>query len=541
MSSAEISPSSEPEASPPATGAAARTLEARQLRRNLLGRMLAMGCNMLVGLWLPPFLVRHLSLAVYGLVPLVNQVNAYATVFNTSVSTSTARFLTIDISRQDYESATRTLSTAVFGGLLLVLVGMGPLVGLLLWATPRFMRVPPGQEVPMYWLQVGALTALILGFLNNFSVVSFARNRLDIASVIEILQVLTRVGIIVALFYLWQPRVWQVGLGMAGGALMSLLCHIVAWRWLAPQVRLSWRAANFKRLRALMSTGGWITINMVGILLYSQIDLVLVNRLAGPEPGGAYGAILQWSVLLRMASTVVAGVLDPIMYARFGQDDEEGMLRLARRATKFLGLILGLPVGLMCGLSRPLLHTWMGPSVARYWKLLWLLTFHRSVNQCTRPLMSVNIARNQVRWPAVATLAIGLFNLGLAIMLGRRWGMYGVATAGMLAMTLRNAVFQPLYTSWTVRRSPLYFVAPLAVTTLATLGLALGLHFLSSAHNLVGWGRLAAWGVGSSLLYILVMGGLFLDAEERALLWQTALPFLRRARGEAASSASSQE
>lgn len=538
MSRPEVPPSSESEASPSVSPAPARSVDARQLRRNLLGRMLAMGGNMLVGLWLPPFLVRHLSLAVYGLIPLVNQVNAYATVFNTSVSTSTARFLTIDISRQDYESATRTLSTAVFGGMLFVLVGMGPLVGLLLWATPRFMRVPPGQEVPMYWLQVGALTALILGFLNNFSVVSFARNRLDIASAIEILQVLTRVGIVVALFYLWQPQVWQVGLGMAGGALMSLGCHIVAWRRLAPQVRLQWGATDWQRLRGLMSTGGWITINMMGILLYSQIDLVLVNRLVGPESGGAYGAILQWSVLLRMASTVVAGVLDPIMYARFGQDDEEGMLRLARRATKFLGLILGLPVGLMCGLSRPLLHTWMGASVARYWKLLWLLTFHRSVNQCTRPLMSINIARNQMRWPAVATLAIGLFNLGLAIMLGRRWGMYGVATAGMIAMTLRNAVFQTLYVSWTVQRSPRYFVAPLAATTLATLGLALGLHMLSSALNLEGWSRLAGIGLGSSLLYIFVMGGLFLDAEERALLGQTALPFLRRARGEAAAPSS---
>lgn len=491
-----------------------------QLRGNLLGRIAAFIISLVVGLWFPPYLIHHLGLAVYGLVPLANQLTSYTNVLNTAFTTSIGRYLTLDLSRGDDDAATRTLSTAVFGGVALGVLIVAPVAALLIWGAPHFLRTPPGTETALRWLLMGTLGAFLLGFLNNFGIVAFARNRLDALSVADCLSVLSRVGVVVLLFALLGPSVWHVGMGFLAGAAVLLVGYAVAWRLLAPAVRLVWSAFSLSKLREMLGMSGWMSINALGGIIFLQVDLLLINRIVGPEAGGAYGAVLQWSALLRTLSYVVAGVVDPTLIGRFGQADEEGMLRLARQAVKLLGLLLALPIGLICGLSGPLLTTWLGADFAGYWKLMWVLNLHLATNLVVRPMNTTNIARDQVRWPAVATLVAGLGNVALAILLAGRlgWGMYGVAAAGAIALTLRNSVFQPIYTSMATGRGPLVFFPCLLWPLAAASGLGLGTSYLASVVDLSGWPRLMATGTAAALVYAAVTYKLALSAEDRRSL-----------------------
>lgn len=512
------------EVAPPPEAPAAAQTPVGQVRRNLVFRVMGLGVTLLLGLWFPPYLVEKLGLALYGLVPLVNQLASYATILNTAFSTSTGRFITIDVSRGDAEGASRTLSTAVFGGLVVVVAIMAPLSALIIWVTPHVIEVPAGAERALLWLQVAAMCAFMLNFLNNFHPVLFALNRLDVSSGIDALAAIARVAMVVALFSLLGVELWYVGLGLCAASVISMAGYVTGWRRLAPQVRLNWRAFSLPRLKELMATGGWVSINALGSLLYLNVDLILVNRLAGPEQGGAYGAILQWSVVLRTVGFLVAGVLDPILIARHAQDDQAGMMRLVRTATKFAGLLVALPVGIICGLSKPLLTTWLGPEFAIYWKLLWLLTLHQVVNLAVRPMLTVNVARNELTWPALATIIIGLGNVGMALLLGGTlgWGIYGVAAAGMIAMTLRNGLFQTIYTIFTTRVKPLFFCGALLWPLVAAVALALGLHVLGMRYDFGGWLRLAGVGVGAAVVYAAVVLGLLLNRDERRMLWELA-------------------
>jgi len=54
---------------------------------------------------------------------------------------------------------------------------------------------------------------------------------------------------------------------------------------------------------------------------------------------------------------------------------------------------------------------------------------------------------NRVKVPGLVTLAVGVFNLALALFLAKvlGWGLYGLAGAGAISLTLRRFVFTPLY------------------------------------------------------------------------------------------------
>ena len=182
----------------------------------------------------------------------------------------------------------------------------------------------------------------------------------------------------------------------------------------------------------MTSMGSWLSINYVGGVLFLAIDLLIVNRMFGPTAGGRYAAALQWSNLLRTIATVAVGVFVPTILYYYANHNIEQLTIYSRRAVKLVGLIVALPIGLVCGLSRPLLTTWLGPDFADLSWLLVLMTLHMAITLPEGPLYSIFTAANRVRIPAIVTIVLGLGNLGLAIFLAgpMGWGLFGVAAAG---------------------------------------------------------------------------------------------------------------
>ena len=128
--------------------------------------------------------------------------------------------------------------------------------------------------------------------------------------------------------------------------------------------------------------GGWIAVTYVGTILYLGIDLLVVNRMFGPDAGGRYAAVAQWSALLRTLVGVVAGLFCPTMLYYYARHDIDGLSRYGRQAVKLVGLMMALPIGLICGLSTPLLQTWLGPKFADLAWLMSLMTMHLSRQPC---------------------------------------------------------------------------------------------------------------------------------------------------------------
>jgi hypothetical protein len=76
-----------------------------------------------------------------------------------------------------------------------------------------------------------------------------------------------------------------------------------------------------------------------------------------------------------------------------------------------------------------------------------IMVSHLAINMGVMPLFSIQVAMNKVRWPGIVTLIMGIGNLALAIFLAKyaSWGIFGVAVAGAIVLTAKNALFTPIY------------------------------------------------------------------------------------------------
>lgn len=491
----------------------------KQFLPNLLGNGGVFVLNILIGLWYTPYLIRNLGVAAYGLVPLANSLTSYLSLINLSINGAAGRFLTLDLEREDFTSANRTFNTVLVGNTALAALTLPFVVGLVL-LSPRWFDIPPGHERHAQWLFAATLFSYLITMVqSSFSVSSWARNRFDLRNAVIAVDRITRVGIVVAAFSFVQPSLWHVGLGFLGASAIGFAGDWLLWRRLTPQLHIQPTNFDRSRVRELFGMGGWLVIDQMGTLLFLKIDLVLANILLGAEIAGGYGSILLFSTMLRQLAQTVSTVLAPTILAKYAQGDKQAVKRISQQAVKFIGLALALPVGLLCGLSQPLLGLWLGPEFESLSSLLVVLTATLAINLSAQPLFSVNMAFKKVRLPGIATLVTGVANAGLAIVLIELgWGAIGIAAAGAITLTLKNLLFMPLYTA-AIQKLPWWtffkFTSTIFLSTLFIGGLAFIVAQLVPIHS---WLMLITVSGSISIIYAIVSFGVMIHEEDRALL-----------------------
>jgi O-antigen/teichoic acid export membrane protein len=172
-----------------------------------------------------------------------------------------------------------------------------------------------------------------------------------------------------------------------------------------------------------------------------------VNKLFGTVAGGEYSVVLTWSMMLRTIAGMLVGVLTPVILTYYAKEKIDELINISKNAVKLTGLAMALPIGYICGFAPQLLTLWVGPEFAKLSLLMVLMLSHLIINLSVMPLFAINVAYNKVKIPGIVTFFMGIGNFLLAVMIPylTGWNYYGVALAGAIMLTLKNAFFIPWY------------------------------------------------------------------------------------------------
>lgn len=485
--------------------------------RNFLSNVGFFALNTIVSVWFVSYLIRHLGIAVYGLVPLALIITSYLNLVTFVLNSAIGRHMTIALEQKNSEEVSKIFNTAFWGSV--VLAGVVLLPGLfIIFFADKWLNLPPGHEVGVKWLFTCTISAFLLTTVGStFNIVAYCRNRFDLQNLVNIASLIIRVVTIVVLFNFFTPDLWQVSLGILLAAVVSFIGSLIISEYLLPgqKIHISYFSGN--TLRALSGTGIWMVISQIGTMLLLSIDLLVANKLFGPEQSGRYASVMQWSSLLRNFGMVVAGIFGPTIIAYYAKNEMEKLIGYSRKAVKIVGLVVALPVGLICGFSKPLLSVWLGPDFVILAPLMSLMTFHLCLNLGYLPLHSICMATNRVKVPAILQVVLGVVNLFLAILFAKsfKMGLYGIAVAGVLVLSLKNIVFNPIYCAYIIKKPYTIFMRELLpLTILAGIvgGIGWGLTHVIDIHS---WMQLIICGGVVALFYSLMIWVIVLSVEER--------------------------
>lgn len=323
-----IQPSESPPGdSPPAEEAPAR----RSAAQNALHLLLSQGLTFAMGMVLVVVQPRLLGVNAQGQLRLAGSITAITAVL---VFFGTNQYLAIQVAQRGQAAAEELMSTVLVMRSILVVVsgGLGALYLLAIGVTRDTMivyLVVQGSQLPVAVAYVAR--AILVGYENmKFVAVS------DVVSKV----VLTSTSLLV--LFLGGGAALVAGCGILAAGLSAVLL----WRYVRRFPGTRFRA-TLRRAPAILRASSGFLLGEIGLILYLQVDTVVMSALVGERELGWYStADVIFSSLLFVPSILLSSLFPVI--GRMHVEDPAGLDRLVERGTVTL-LLAGVPLGL--GLS----------------------------------------------------------------------------------------------------------------------------------------------------------------------------------------------
>ncbi|HFI8096153.1 TPA: O69 family O-antigen flippase [Escherichia coli] len=441
----------------------------RQVFRNVFLNVTIFLFNVVTGLYLTPFLIKYLGLEVYGILPLALFLTFYIGVITQALTASVNRFFIANLQTNNIKEANVVFNTA-----FCIIVTYSVLQFALLYYPiqniDQYFSIPTHSRDDARRLFESVLLSFSLALLTSiFSVSLFALNRLDLIQCVQLIKIIIKFITIILFFEHHCIGIQFVGIAMILSELIALILTICLWRKLTPEINLKLFYFSKKKVGELSKFAMWLIIDQVGYVLFIKMDLLLVNKFFGAKESGRYSIATQFSDLLRSFAGLMAGVLAPVIMILHAKNELERIVTVTKTFVMILSLTIAIPISIICVFSQELIHFWLGQDI-NIQTLIWIVTFPLIINLGVLPLFSINVAFKKVKLPSILNIVLALVGVFVSIILIRNTelGLLAVAAGFSFSLTLKNAVFIPIYAALNLRIDKLTFLTVHVRTILFT-------------------------------------------------------------------------
>ncbi len=433
--------------------------------KNLLVNVLSFVTNILIGLWLLPYLINKIGVVAYGLIPLAMFFTEYIGIIISALNNAIGRFLLIALHKKDYLRVNETFNTSLVIMLILGLI-QALFMFIVILDFNYFIQVPPELKEDAIWLfSLTFLSFIVSLFRSVFATTIYAFNRTDIIQLIRIFQILFRVILIVVLFNIFNPSLKYIGIANFISSFISFLITGYFSKKITPQLKINFFLFRIRDVKQMTTMGLWVLIQQVGAILFLKLDLYLINNLLGSYKAGEYSIIIKLNNIIRAMIGVFAGVISPVIMIYYAQKKFAKVVAISQISIKMLGVFLAIPIGILSALSTEVLRLWVGDEFTHLNKILILSLTPLIINLAILPLFTITTAYNKVKIPGIITILFGVLNLLFVIFIIKYTNLevFGVLLVGAILLTLKNVLFTPLYTAYIMKINIFSFIKPLKI------------------------------------------------------------------------------
>ncbi len=419
-----------------------RKLEKLRIIKNVGSSWFGLVVNILVGVFLSPFILHRLGDAAFGIWVLIFSLTGYYGIFDFGIRSSIIRYVSKYTATKDLNEVSGLINTALFtyscvGVLSLIITVLGCLY------VDRVFHIVPELESSARWLLFIVGTSVALGFpLGLFGGMLEGLQKFYILNWTNIVSTLLRAGLIV--FYLHRGYgLLTVALITVGLPLLaSFVRAAVAMRSLP--IRFSWNYVDRNAFRHMANYSGITFMIIVAGRLRFKTDAVVIGKFLS---AAAITYFYAGSRLVDYAGEVVSS-LAQIFVPMASQSDAAGnMDRLRKifvagnRACAFT--ILPMTAAFVI-LGKSIIEVWVGKKYVAlgYPVLLTLIIpYTLLLVQSASPRILFGMSRHGRL--AVVTLIEAVANLILSIWLVRPFGILGDALGTALPLAGTYILFMP--------------------------------------------------------------------------------------------------
>ena len=172
----------------------------KRLAKNTIFLYFRMILLMFVGLYASRVLLRTLGVEDYGLYNVVGSIVTMFGFLNATLSTSTQRFLNIELGKQDTDSVKKVFSCSLLLHLILVAIVLLLAETAGLWYVMEKLVIPPGRETAALFVYQFSVISICIQIIQlPFMSTIIAHERMNVYAYVSIYEGLAKLGILFAI------------------------------------------------------------------------------------------------------------------------------------------------------------------------------------------------------------------------------------------------------------------------------------------------------------------------------------------------------
>jgi O-antigen/teichoic acid export membrane protein len=417
-------------------------LEKRQILKNVGSSWSALGINVIVGIFLSPFILHHLGDAAFGIWVLIFSVTGYYGLFDLGIRSSIIRYVSKYTATNDREALAQFVNTALFTYTCIGLVSM-VLTALLSSSVEHFFKIPPElhSQARVLLLLVGA--SVSVGFpLGVFGGMLEGLQRFYILNWTSIGATLARAALIVYFLHRGYGLITVALLTVGLPVISSVLRGIIVFRLCPMPVGLQYvDRASFHHMATYGSTTFLVLV--ASRLRFRTDELVLGTMMSTV-------AVTWFNIGARIVDYAQEFVssLAQVFVPMSSQSEATGNLDRVRKiyiAGNRVCAFLTFPItAILILFGKHIIRIWVG---ARYVPnsypvlVVMIIPFAFMLAQAASTRILFGLGRHQTM--AAITVIEGVANLILSIALVRPLGIVGDALGTAIPLSFTCLVFLP--------------------------------------------------------------------------------------------------
>lgn len=385
-----------------------------RLTKNTLLLYVRMLVVMAISLYTSRIILKNLGISDFGLYNVVGSVAAMFSFLNTAMYSSTQRYLSIAVGRNDSQQLHKIFNVSL---VIHTLIGVAIVIiceGFGLWFIHHKMVIPEGRELAVFWtFQLSLLAAFVTIATVPFDALVISRERMSTFAYISILDVFFKLFIAYVISIVNFDRLIFYSFLIVVSQFIVILIYALYCKQHFEECRFKFYRFDglYKEMTIFAS---WGLLGHISYIINTSAQNMMLNVFFSPVVNAARGVALRVSSAVSGFSNNFQSAVSPQITKSYAVGNDTRLFLLIYNSSRFslyLLWLFSLPI-MLC--MNEILEIWLVEVPDYTTTFLQLVLIFNLVESGANPLNMAVRAKGKIKYPEIIGGVILILNFPLS-------------------------------------------------------------------------------------------------------------------------------
>ena len=386
----------------------------KRIAKNTLLLYFRMLITMCIGIYTSRIVLQNLGIVDFGVYNVVSGMVTMFTFLNTTLATSTQRFITFSLGKSSVNERMRTFSTAFWIHLYISIIIMLIVLIMGLWFMEGHLNIPSERMPAAYWVFGCSLVIIVMSITQvPYTASIIAHEDMKVYAYMSIYDALSKLIVALGITIISYDKLIIYSILIMLTRLISLGLYryycLKHYQECSPIKKI-----NKLLLKSMLSFSGWNVFGCMAFMLNDQGFNILINVIFGPIINTARGIANQLnSYILQLVNNFLTAS-NPQIVKYYAADDNGNMIKLINNSAKYAGILMAVMLLPLYFEIDYILKIWLGETPKETVLFTRIILVQSLIQAMSRPIVMGIHATGNMKLSSILSSSILLLILPIS-------------------------------------------------------------------------------------------------------------------------------